>query len=62
MKLPKNLLQAVIIGVGMAAATTACDKVEVTTSDCDDSCKKEKVCVHEIRKQAQYSCPACGMG
>jgi hypothetical protein len=62
MKLPKNLLQAVIIGIGMAATTAACDKVEITTSNCDDSCKKEEVCVHVIQKQIQYNCPACGMG
>ena len=65
MKLPKQLLQAIMLGLGIAAATTvatSCDKVEITTSDCDESCKNEETCVHVQPRQTDYNCPACGMG
>jgi hypothetical protein len=64
MKLPKQLLQAIVLGLGMAATATvatSCDKVEITTNDCDESCKKDGTCVH-LQQQEEYNCPACGMG
>ncbi|HRD83381.1 MAG: hypothetical protein IAE84_01075 [Saprospiraceae bacterium] len=65
MKLPKELLKAIVLGIGIAATATvatSCDKVEITTSDCDESCKNEETCVHVLKRQPDYNCPACGMG
>ncbi len=68
MKLSKSLLQAITIGAGIAAAaSSSCDKVEITTDACNESCKQVKECVHVQQLKAKpqnpaYSCPACGMG
>lgn len=64
MKLPKQLLQAIVLGLGIAATATvatSCDKVEITTSNCDESCTKDGTCVH-LQQPEKYNCPACGMG
>ncbi len=68
MKLPKPLLQSIALGAGIALATaTACDKVEITTNLCDESCQQVKECIHVQQLKARqnnppYYCPACGMG
>lgn len=65
MKLPKKLLQAIVLGLGIAAtaaSATSCDKVEITTNDCDESCQKDGTCIHVQQPPIDYNCPACGMG
>lgn len=64
MKVSKDLLKAIAVGVTIGAGVSSCTLFEdliprdqeVCTEECAKDCK-----VHDS-KCAQYDCPACGLG
>lgn len=67
MKLSKNLLQAMTVGLALGAVTvtTSCDAVKENTEakpqkiKCTDACDENCTSNHVIYDEP---CPACGMG
>ena len=62
MKVSKQLLKAMAVGVALGTTTTACslfEPIEIVEEVCNETC--EEVCtVHA--KQGHDNCPACGLG
>jgi len=66
MKLSKNLLKAMAIGVTMGAAVSSCNMFDSATDlekakcslTCDDQCQESN---HGRENGGDY-CPACGLG
>jgi len=60
MKISKNILQAMAIGLAMGTVTTACD-TPIDSSDevCID---KQELKADSDKVPHDFNCPACGMG
>lgn len=69
MKISKNILSAVVLGVAMAGATS-CEKKdlpgELGIHSCDEKCDEAGECVDTGDSQQNNpdygNCPTCGMG
>lgn len=67
MKISKSLLQAIAVGIAVAATAPACTtlikKEEQPQTECTETCPTDCDGHHEKAGEGDgYDCPGCGMG
>ena len=66
MKISKSLLQAIMVGASIGAATSSCsifeDSIEIHEDPCEEVCNTDGIDDRQDDGTYECNCPACGLG